>query len=273
MRILVTGGSGFIGTNAVDKYKEQAEAVLSIDIRLPRKSANSDVHQTVDIRDAEAVRNAISAFKPTHLLHLAAKTGMDEDDPEVFSANTKGTQNVIDACVEVGTLKHAIFTSSLLVCELGYIPSHEEDYCPPNLYGESKRDMEVLIRQQGETLPFTWTIIRPTAIWGPWFEMPYNLFFEQYLEASIYILDGRTSQSQTATLGMHSSLYKRFSNTQISAFINGCSILSTTHNYPFDNGQTTSKSNWAAPGRYPHCLCQRFMGLRRPERFSKVHGV
>ena len=54
---------------------------------------------------------------------------MDEDDPEVFSANTKGTQNVIDACVEVGTLKHAIFTSSLLVCELGYIPSHEEDYC------------------------------------------------------------------------------------------------------------------------------------------------
>ncbi len=189
MRILITGGSGFIGTNAVDHYKVHAEAVLSIDIREPRKPANSDVHQTVDIRNAEALLSAVLDFKPTHLLHLAAKTGMDEDDPEVFSANTKGTQNVIDACVAVGTLKHAIFTSSLLVCELGYIPTHEEDYCPPNLYGESKRDMEILIRQQGKALPFTWTIVRPTAIWGPWFEMPYNLFFKT-VSRGLYVHTG-----------------------------------------------------------------------------------
>ena len=64
MRILITGGSGFIGTNAVDHYKEHAAAVLSIDIREPRKSANTDVHQTVDIRDAESVHAAILAFKP-----------------------------------------------------------------------------------------------------------------------------------------------------------------------------------------------------------------
>ena len=163
-----------------------------------------------------------------------------------FSANTKGTQNVIDACVEVGTLKHAIFILALSLRARLHSIARRRLLPTKSLWG-SKRDMEVLIRQQGETLPFTWTIIRPTAIWGPVRNALTTSFFEQYLEASIYIPDGRTSQSQTATLGMHSSLYKRFSNTQISAFINGCSILSTTHNYPFDNGQTTSKSNWAAP--------------------------
>jgi nucleoside-diphosphate-sugar epimerase len=189
MRVLITGGSGFIGTNAVDFYRERAEAILSIDIRLPRKTSNADVHETVDIRDAATTRDVITKFQPTHVLHLAAKTGMDEDDPEVFSANTRGTQNVIDACVAAGTVQHVIFTSSLLVCKLGYIPSHEEDYCPPNLYGESKRDMEVLIRNQGDQLPFKWTIVRPTAIWGPWFEMPYNLFFRT-VSKGLYVHTG-----------------------------------------------------------------------------------
>ena len=81
------------------------------------------------------------------------------------------------ACVEVGTLKHAIFTSSLLVCELGYIPSHEEDYCPPNLYGESKRDMEVLIRKQNDVLRLHGLSFDQPQL-GALVRNAYNLFFK-----------------------------------------------------------------------------------------------
>jgi hypothetical protein len=48
--------------------------------------------------------------------------------------------------------------------------------------------MEVLI--QTATLPFTWTIVRPTAMWGPWFEMPYNLFFKT-VSRGLYVHTGR----------------------------------------------------------------------------------
>ena len=174
-RVLVTGGSGFIGTACLLALQKRGIATVSTDIAASKIDAAVRT-ETVDIRDAAAVAGICTEFRPTHVLHLAAKTGMDLDGLHQLTANTDGVRNVIAAAVASGTVRRVLFTSSLLVCKNGYLPRHDEDYCPPNYYGESKMLGERIVR--GAKLPFEWVIVRPTSIWGPWFEHSYRQFFK-----------------------------------------------------------------------------------------------
>jgi nucleoside-diphosphate-sugar epimerase len=62
----------------------------------------------------------------------------------------------------------------MLVCKVGYIPKSFNDYAATTVYGKSKVIMEEFIKQ--ENFDYDWTIIRPTSIWGPWFDT-YKDFF------------------------------------------------------------------------------------------------
>ena len=72
-------------------------------------------------------------------------------------------------------MKRLIYASSMYVCEPGYMPKNFEDYAPHTLYGESKVETEKRIKTINPD--YTWSIIRPTSIWGPWFGEPYDKFF------------------------------------------------------------------------------------------------
>lgn len=188
IRLLVTGASGFIGTNAVDFALERDMTVINLDIRPPRKSAHQQYWKHVDIRKKTDLCRAVEEFDPTHILHLAAMTGMDIDDPHFFAANTVGVQNLIDSTFLAPNLQKTIFTSSLLVCRNGYIPRDDTDYCPPNLYGESKMIGEQIVRSNPPK--GYWTIVRPTSVWGPWFEYSYMTFFRM-IDRGLYIHPGK----------------------------------------------------------------------------------
>jgi GlcNAc-P-P-Und epimerase len=175
-RVLITGGSGFIGTNAVEWALAQSIDVVNLDIVPPRNLEHMSYWQEVDIRIKNALIDAISNFNPTHILHLAATTGMEIKDMSELDANTVGVQNLIDISTEINNLKRIVFTSSLLVCENGYIPKSDTDYNPPNLYGKSKMIGEQYVR--AAEMKCEWIIVRPTSIWGPWFEHSYKAFFK-----------------------------------------------------------------------------------------------
>jgi nucleoside-diphosphate-sugar epimerase len=87
-------------------------------------------------------------------------------------------------------VRSVVFTSSLLVCRNGYVPKNDQDFCPPNLYGESKVEGERLIRAAGD-LPFEWKVVRPTSVWGPWFEHSYRSFFRM-VSMGLYVHPGAT---------------------------------------------------------------------------------
>lgn len=176
-RILVTGGSGFIGTNVVAKYLLDGWTVLNIDHSPPKTPAHREHWQPVDILDAKSLRAAFQSFRPDVVVHLAARTVLNErTNLEFYAANIEGVQNVIDAVQAAGTVERTFFASSRLVCRLGYTPQHDTDYQPTTLYGLSKVRGEELVRAAGAALG-PWTILRPTGIWGPWFGVPYRDFF------------------------------------------------------------------------------------------------
>ena len=174
-RVLVTGGSGFIGTNLIDFYLELGSEVLSIDHSAPRKVEHERVWRQVDLLDREGLRDVIQAFEPTHVLHMGARTDLAGRRLVDYSANTAGVENLIGALAGLPSLGRVIFASSRMVCKIGYQPKDETDYCPPTVYGESKVESERLVRAGAANLP--WIIVRPTSIWGPWFEVPYKDFF------------------------------------------------------------------------------------------------
>jgi nucleoside-diphosphate-sugar epimerase len=65
-----------------------------------------------------------------------------------------------------------------MVCPIGYQPKSEFDYNPPNKYGESKVLGEKIVREELKKSDCSWIILRPTSIWGPWFDIPYKNFFD-----------------------------------------------------------------------------------------------
>lgn len=175
IRVAITGGSGFIGTNLVEHYAELGVPILNLDPAEPRNKQHGTYWRKIDPLDANDVGSALSEFAPTHVFHLGARTDLHGTTLDDYAYNTGGVEVVINACNELVGLGRVVFASSRLVCRIGYRPANDTDYCAPNAYGESKVRSEQIVRSAKTTFP--WVILRPTSIWGPWFDIPYRTFF------------------------------------------------------------------------------------------------
>lgn len=169
-RVLVTGGSGFIGVNLAEEYLRHGVPFLNVDWNPPLKAAHRAHWQECDIMDYAKLLNIMAAFRPTVVVHLAARTDTDiydlNGDLSAYVQNTEGTQHVLAAIRATRSVQRAIITSSMFVCKAGYLPKNDFDFSPFTLYGVSKVLTEKYTQESA--LPCTWTIIRPQTVWGPW---------------------------------------------------------------------------------------------------------
>lgn len=165
-RVLVTGGSGFIGTNFIDRLRTLDVSIVNLDIKPPYKAAHRSLWHPCDILEAEPLGRCFSDFKPTHVVHLAARTDTVSDRLEDYEANTEGTARVLEAIKRTPGIGRVIITSTQFVHKPGPLPKHDTDYDPHTTYGQSKVITEQLTREA--ELPCDWTLTRPTNIWGPW---------------------------------------------------------------------------------------------------------
>jgi len=196
IRIIVTGGSGFIGTNVIEWLFTNGYNFINIDINSPKLPHHNNYWRQVDIRNKESLISLFKDYRPTHIINLAADLGMDHTNLNNLQTNTKGVENMIQAINKHDSVKRAIFTSSLLVCENGYIPSSDTEYSPPNYYGESKVIGEKIVRKS--KLNCEWTIVRPTSIWGPWFDYSYRKFFKM-IDKNKYMHIGKNEFQKPAS--------------------------------------------------------------------------
>jgi len=176
-RVLVTGGSGFIGSNMVQFYLDKGIEVLNVDIAEPRNKFHIDVWENCDILDSASLSRTVQSYSPDTIIHLAARTDLDGLDVNDYAANTVGVKNIIDAINNTEKVTNAVFASSMLVCRIGYIPKRINEYVPSIAYGESKVIGEKYVYNSLRS-DLNTVIIRPTSIWGPWFAKPYRDFFD-----------------------------------------------------------------------------------------------
>ena len=189
-KILITGGSGFIGTNLIEYLHKQGEyTLINIDKELPKIEGHRAIWKQVDICDRELLIQIVTEFQPDYVIHLAARTDLKGKELADYAANMEGVSNLLDALEQVPNLKRAVFASSMYVCEPGYMPKDFEDYAPHTLYGESKVETEKRIKERNPK--YAWAIIRPTSIWGPWFGEPYDKFFRMVLNRMYFHMGKR----------------------------------------------------------------------------------
>lgn len=185
MKILVTGGSGFIGTNLIQMLLGKGHQLVSVDIVPPKVTDYQSITKVIDLCDSAKLRDCFRKYKPEYVIHLAARTDLNEKiDINGYAANIEGVRNLAHAVKDCGSVKRCIYTSTQLVCRVGYVPEHDTDYCPNTLYGESKMRGERIVKEL-DGGGADWCIIRPTTVWGPWMK-PYQERFVELIRRGLY---------------------------------------------------------------------------------------
>ena len=145
MKVIVTGGAGFIGSTAINRLVARGDSVVAIDnlSQGHRQALPKGVPLVrIDIRDRSAVTSVLREHSPDAVLHFAALTIAPEsvhDPAPYWRVNTGGTINVLDAMVDA-KVSAIVFSSTAAVYGApDHIPIHEDaPLLPINPYGASK---------------------------------------------------------------------------------------------------------------------------------------
>ena len=164
-RILVTGGSGFIGTHLVEALLLAGHEVLSLDVTAPKRPEHTPLWKQLDLLDEAALFKTIGQYHPTAIYNLAAVADISKS-AEAFAVNTQGLTNLINANLGLAPQAHVIHASTQFVVRPQYAAKCGRDLAPYTDYGHSKADSEKLLWHAPAAMP--WTIVRPTVVWGPW---------------------------------------------------------------------------------------------------------
>jgi len=199
-RVLVTGGSGFIGTNTVQALRLLGVAVLSLDVKEPRHPEHHALFCRCDILDWATLNKAFVEFLPQIVIHLAARTDLAERGGlKAYAANIEGVENMLKVVREVGSVRRVLFASSKLVNKNGAIEDDTTAFTPDTLYGQSKVLGEKIVRARPPACD--WAILRPTSIWGPWFGAPYLKFFKAVAHRTYFNVAGCDLQKRFGYVG------------------------------------------------------------------------
>jgi len=131
IRVICTGGSGFIGTHLADSFIMKKIDFMNLDICEPNKQEHDKYWKRCDILDFDNLQDEFHKYKPTHVIHLAARASMEGESLDDFRENTDGSANVLKAVKAPTSVNRIIVTSTQHVRKPGSgLPLNDEDFDP-----------------------------------------------------------------------------------------------------------------------------------------------
>jgi UDP-glucose 4-epimerase len=174
LKILVTGGAGFIGSHVVDAYVTAGHEVAVLDNLSTGREDNVNpaaaLHRA-DVRDLAQVQAVVAAFKPEVVNHHAAQSEVPKSvaDPGYDAqVNVVGGLNVLKAAAD-NSVRKVIFSSTggALYGEPDVVPADEDHPVRPlSPYGTSKAAFEQYLGTFDRTFGLRFTTLRYANIYG-----------------------------------------------------------------------------------------------------------
>ena len=173
MKVLLTGGLGFIGRRFIENFQNFHDLVIFTTENSIKKFNPTEISKvTVETGSIEdnSFQKIMLKHKPEVVIHLAAKSGLkncEENPDSAFNCNVFGTYNVIKTCAEINS--KLIFISSREVYGETINESTKEDdpLLPNNIYGITKMLAERLIINTSQKYNVNYIILRLTNLFGP----------------------------------------------------------------------------------------------------------
>ena len=175
MRLLVTGGTGFIGSHLAEQGRRLGAEVVVLGLTdRPEERANVELlrRQGVEvlagsITDAELCGVAVRGA--THVFHLAVAMREGAKSDEFFeSVNLDGTRRLLEASAR-GGVRRFVYCSTIGI--YGHrapgITREDSPLAPGNIYERTKVSAERLVREFGAERSLPYTILRPADVYGP----------------------------------------------------------------------------------------------------------
>lgn len=175
MKVLITGGAGFIGSHIADKYIENGHEVAVLDnLSVGNKEWINDdaAFYNVDINDKESLKDVFMKFEPDLVNHHAAHNdSMDSLESPGRDARTNiiGSINILEASRE-HNIEKIIYASSggLSYGEPQEIPTSEEHEMAPSYpYGISKHSVEHYLELYNDLYSLDFVVLRYASVYGP----------------------------------------------------------------------------------------------------------
>ncbi|RPD50113.1 SDR family oxidoreductase [Hymenobacter sediminis] len=167
MKVLVTGSNGLLGQKLIALLQQQPNVELIATSRGTNKlTALFPAVRFVplDVTNRQQVQQVLAQEKPTHLLHTAAMTNVDEcelNQTECWLQNVTAVQHLVEACEQHHI--HLLHVSTDFVFSGQEGPLTEDAVpAPVNYYGQSKLAAEQLVKQ----CRTPWTILRTVLVYG-----------------------------------------------------------------------------------------------------------
>jgi UDP-glucose 4-epimerase len=210
VKILVTGGAGFIGSNVVDAYVAAGHQVAVLDNFSTGREENvnpkAEVHH-VDVREQGQVANVVASFRPDVVNHHAAQSEVPKSvaDPAYDAhVNILGGLNLLKACVDNSVRKFIfISTGGALYGEPDVVPADEDHPVRPlSPYGTGKYAFEQYLGTYQRTFGLSYTVLRYANVYGPRQDFHAEegrvvaIFASRMLEGRPVTIDGDGTQSR-----------------------------------------------------------------------------
>lgn len=164
MNILITGGSGFIGTRLIDELLKSDHSIKIFD-----KVNSVKYPQLTTIGDVREEKALINACKGIDIIYNLAAEHADDVSPKSLYAdvNIDGSKNVV-AAAKVNGVKNIVFTSTVAIYGLNNgTPDESMDAQPFNEYGRTKNEAEkIFLSWAAESKEHLLTVLRPAVIFG-----------------------------------------------------------------------------------------------------------